>query len=237
MAEQHVHRYDPLWDSGRKMNPKSRGARIAIGLSIAAHIGLGYYIYETKFVPHYMHYEDPQALSATIVDLPKPAPPEAAKPPPPVERAPLPPQPPLAPRIPVITDMVGTVPPLPIPPLPAPTPPAPEPPAPEAPRAPVQKVITNPDWSARPSGEDMARYYPEQAQRLEAAGNVVLNCIVTAKGTVAGCTVLSEDPMGYGFGEAALKLSRLFKMKPRMVDGQAVEGAMVKIPIAFRIAS
>ena len=32
-------------------------------------------------------------------------------------------------------------------------------------------------------------------------------------------------------------LARLFKMKPRMVDGQAVEGAMVKIPIAFRIAA
>ena len=82
MAEQHaVHRYDPLWDSGRKINAKGRGARVAIGLSIAAHLGLGYYIYETKFVPHYKVYQGDQAIVADIIDLtPPPPPPEPPKP-------------------------------------------------------------------------------------------------------------------------------------------------------------
>ncbi len=64
------------------------------------------------------------------------------------------------------------------------------------------------------SFDDMARYYPDRAAWLERTGNVLLQCLVTAKGAVSTCSVLSEDPSEYGFGDAALKLSKLFKLKP-----------------------
>jgi periplasmic protein TonB len=57
-----------------------------------------------------------------------------------------------------------------------------------------------------------------------------MECRVMAQGTVNNCVVLRESPTGYGFGDAALASTRYFKLNPRTVDGQAIEGAKVQIP-------
>ena len=67
-------------------------------------------------------------------------------------------------------------------------------------------------------------------------GRAELSCTVTAKGTVSGCSVVSEDPADQEFGAAALKLTRCFKMRPQTRDGAPVGGAKVIIPIRFEIA-
>jgi protein TonB len=105
-------------------------------------------------------------------------------------------------------------------------------PAPPPPRA---TVITNPDWTSRPNADDLAKYYPERASRLNVNGRAEISCTVTAKGTLTDCSAVSEDPSDQGFGEAAMKMSHLFKMRPKTRDGAPVDGGTVRIPIRFEM--
>jgi protein TonB len=94
-------------------------------------------------------------------------------------------------------------------------------------------VISNPDWVRVPNGDELQEYYPPRALELSKGGRVSMTCTVTEKGTVTDCAVNSEDPSDMGFGQAALRMKSLFKMRPKTADGQAVGGAKVNIPIRF----
>lgn len=83
----------------------------------------------------------------------------------------------------------------------------------------------------RPAGKDS--YYPPAARRAGKTGHVILACSVTGGGRLTECVVAEESPPGWGFGEAALRMAPLFKMRPITKSGRSVAGAHIRIPINF----
>ncbi|RZJ16925.1 MAG: energy transducer TonB, partial [Brevundimonas sp.] len=104
----------------------------------------------------------------------------------------------------------------------------PPPPAPPAPPRP--SVITNPSWARQPRGE-----FPSRAQsRNIETGSATVNCGVNPNGSTTDCNIVSEDPAGAGFGQAALTAMRSARLQPRQVDGVA-QGSRVQFTMRFRL--
>jgi TonB family protein len=81
----------------------------------------------------------------------------------------------------------------------------------------------------------MERFYPKRAASEERGGRAKLSCKVMATGSLTRCSIVEETPKDYGFGEAALSLSKLFRMKPKTIDGKPVGGGAITIPIVFSV--
>lgn len=98
------------------------------------------------------------------------------------------------------------------------------------------RTVMDPDWSSKPSGSDLARFYPPKAFALGKEGTAVIRCRVERTGALTACAVVRETPQGAGFGKATLQMAPLFHMKPKSVGGRPVAGAMVAIPVKFVLA-
>jgi TonB family protein len=98
-------------------------------------------------------------------------------------------------------------------------------------------AVLHPNYIRMPNGRDLASEYPSPAFRAGVAGRAVLRCRVQADGTLANCVITAETPLGYGFGEATLRVAKRFRMKPSTGgSGQGVEGDFVIIPIVWKMA-
>lgn len=94
-------------------------------------------------------------------------------------------------------------------------------------------VDIEPDWRRKPSADDMLAVWPAEAQRYGRSGSGVVHCKVSPQGALYDCAALSEEPVGSGFGQAAVALTPQFLMSPAMKDGKAVAYDGVTIPVKF----
>jgi len=92
-------------------------------------------------------------------------------------------------------------------------------------------TILDPEWVRVP--RNLARYYPARALDRGMEGSVTLNCLVTTVGAL-NCAVVSETPANWGFGDAALRISRDYRMVPASQNGEAIE-ARHRMVIPFRL--
>jgi len=98
-------------------------------------------------------------------------------------------------------------------------------------------VLNAPHWRMRPNPTDIMRYYPDRAMRMNAAGQVTVACYVVITGELEGCRIVSEAPEGFGFGDSALALAKLFSIRgyiaPKTIDGQPVADGLLVLPLNF----
>jgi len=92
-----------------------------------------------------------------------------------------------------------------------------------------------PGWRIIPTVEQVAAFYPREAQLRAISGEAILACKPTPTGLMEHCFVFEESPADVGFGEAAVRLASYFQLKPMPSGASIPENARVKIPIRFVI--
>lgn len=196
-----------------KTAPGLRARLLSLSAAGVLCTGLTYLAVTQQFGVLSAVFED---VGAVEVVVEPPAPPE---PPPPVVRNDPPPQ---IQQQQIAIDLIA--PPVRTPLIisdPDPAPPAPSP------------ALTNATFLERPDGRDFARYYPGNALRRGVGGRVVLDCSVAASGRL-NCSVASEEPAGWGFGDASLRAAQHFRVAPATADGQATSGGRLRVPMTWR---
>jgi hypothetical protein len=96
-----------------------------------------------------------------------------------------------------------------------------------------RKVVSGLPWRTAPSFADVAAAYPEKARTQGVEGHATLDCDLTEEAALKSCSVLSEEPKGYGFGKAARGLAPKFAGAVATIGGKSIEGIAVQLHFAF----
>lgn len=110
-----------------------------------------------------------------------------------------------------------------------PTPASFGPPAASAPPPGVGRV----GWAAIPSDQVMNQFYPAAARAARIGGRIVLDCGIRDDLAVS-CSVLSESPTGYGFGNAAVRAAAALRANPTLSNGAPAPGAHAQVAVNFK---
>ena len=92
---------------------------------------------------------------------------------------------------------------------------------------------TFPGWVSLPGPMNMAVNAPRGLMETGGSGTAILFCTAKANGKLTDCKVVREELKGMQVGEAALRVSQYFRLRPKLRDGSDVTGQTVTFPIRF----
>jgi TonB family protein len=96
--------------------------------------------------------------------------------------------------------------------------------------------IHDPIWIQQVKPDSIVKLFPEAAIKAGyKVGRATVECAVAADGSLTGCATATEDPAGYGFGDAALVVAGVMRMSPWTKQGAPVEGARIALPVKFEL--
>lgn len=102
----------------------------------------------------------------------------------------------------------------------------------DPPGAPPTGIFRDPEWIGVPDGTAVP--YPEAARAAGVKkGRGVVDCLLDSTGRLTDCRLVSEEPAGLGFGDAALKMAPAFRVNPWTAEGRPVDGQRIKLPVGF----
>ena len=96
-------------------------------------------------------------------------------------------------------------------------------------------VWTAPTWIRRPSASDLLKYYPPEAFAARVSGRATIECVVTAQGQLEDCLPIAEEPVGHGFAAASLAATSEYRIRPALLDGRPIGGAVVHLPYSWDV--
>lgn len=89
------------------------------------------------------------------------------------------------------------------------------------------------DWIRRPTEAEINRYWLAEAIKRRLGGKVYLACALTRPGRPDRCIAIFEQPAGVGFGDAAVRLSRTFRIRPIRINDRDAADLPVIVPVTF----
>lgn len=98
----------------------------------------------------------------------------------------------------------------------------------------ASQAIGHPEWTAFPSMSDFTAVVPAAARKAQIyRARVVMLCLVGEGGSLEGCKSQSEEPAGLGYADAALSLSKFFRLAVWTEEGLPTVGGSVRVPLRF----
>jgi TonB family protein len=98
------------------------------------------------------------------------------------------------------------------------------------------RTVSAPYWIAGFDPDQALKLFPpEAATKGVTTGRGVAKCVVEQDGSLSDCAAEPGEPDGLGFSDAAVRLASTMRMNPWTVDGEAVDGAVVRLGVKLTL--